>query len=100
MTIGEIQRGIEKLRPKRPDDASEIENWLAGMRQSFAGRILPFDEAAAIAWGRMSPRARGDLADALIAATALVRDLTVATRNRKDFEQRGVRVSNPFEPVP
>ncbi len=100
MTIGELQRGVEKLRPKRPKDASDIEEWLTGIRQSFNGRILPFDEVAAIAWGRMSPRARGDLADALIAATALVRDLTVVTRNRKDFEQRGVRVVNPFEAAP
>lgn len=95
-TIGEIQTGIERARIGNPVKADEIENWL----ESFAheDRILPATAAIFRLWAKLMHGRTGDLSmDAMIAATAQVHGLTVATRNRRDFETLGVATVNPFE---
>jgi predicted nucleic acid-binding protein len=95
-TIGEIQRGVETSRRNDPEKAAEIEAWLNEIIATSA--VLPADERVFRRWAKLMNRRSSDLiVDALIAATAEVHHLTVATRNVRDFEALGVAVVNPFE---
>ena len=94
-TLGEIQRGIEILRERDAAKAEEIEAWADKLEGAYA--ILPADAAVFRRHARlMRRRPTPSYEDALIAATALVFDLTVATRNGADFEGLGVKVFDPF----
>ena len=95
VTVGEIQAGIEITRKQDAVKAKEIEHWLDGVEQSYG--VLPADAAIFRRWAQLMHR-RPDhhLEDALIAATALVRGLTVVTRNVDDFEPFGAPLINPF----
>ena len=86
VTVGELQAGIEITRKQDAVKAKEIELWLDGVEQSYG--VLPADAAIFRRWAQLMHR-RPDhhLEDALIAATALVRGLTVVTRNVDDFER-------------
>ena len=95
ITIGEIQSGIEITRAQDPAKADEIGTWLN--RLVAAQNIIPADAVIFRRWARlMHGRPDHHLEDALIAATALTHDLTVATRNTKDFAPFDVRLFNPF----
>jgi len=95
VTLGEIQAGIERTREQDPDKASEIETWLE--RIAGAYNVLPMDAAVFIAWAKLMHRQSDTLyEDAMIAATAQVHGLTVATRNVADFKALGLDVFNPF----
>jgi toxin FitB len=95
-TIGEIQQGVELARIRTPEKAVEIEAWLNELVS--ISRILAADEHVFRQWARLIDRRSKDLIiDALIAATAQVHGLTVATRNTRDFEALGVVTVNPFE---
>lgn len=96
MTIGEIEAGIEKQRSVAPAFAQELSQWLALMELQFAPHILPVTAAIAKLWGRLCVQTGNKGADNLIAATALVHNMIVVTRNVKDFELVGVRVLDPF----
>ena len=96
VTIGEIQAGIEVTREQDPGRAAELEGWLDG--QVVGGfEVLAVDAAAFREWARLMHR-RSDtlIQDAMIAAVASIRGLTVVTRNVRDFEVLGVPVLNPF----
>ena len=95
VTVGEIQAGIEITRKQDAVKAKEIKLWLDGVEQSYG--VLPADAAIFRRWAQLMHR-RPDhhLEDALIAATALVRGLTVVTRNVDDFEPFGAPLINPF----
>lgn len=95
VTVGEIQAGIETTRRQDAEKAKEIEAWLDEVAQTY--NILPVDAPIFRRWAQLMHR-RPDhhLEDALIAATALVRGLTVVTRNQDDFEPFGVPLLNPF----
>ena len=97
VTIGEICRGIEELRPDKPARAAEIAVWLEGVIDEMAERILIFSIVAAREWGRLSAERTRPIADTMIAATALEHDLTVVTRNVSDFAGTGVRILNPWK---
>jgi predicted nucleic acid-binding protein len=97
ITIGEIVKGIERLPPGKR--RATLETWLGVLgSQAFRARVLPVDEIIAAEWGRLSAYAGRTLpcADALLAATARVHDLTIATRNERDFAALRVRVVNPW----
>ena len=96
MTLGEIEAGIQKQRSAAPDFATELSQWLMQTELQFAERILPVTPAIARLWGRLSVISGNKGVDNLIAATALCHNLTVVTRNVKDFEAAGVQVVNPF----
>ena len=96
MTIGEIEAGIERQRSVAPAFTEEMSQWLALMELQFAPSILPVTAAIAKLWGRLCVQTGNKGADNLIAATALVHNLIVVTRNVKDFEVVGVRVLDPF----
>jgi toxin FitB len=94
-TIGELQVGIEMTREQNPARAAEIETWLDAVAATY--NVLPMDVRIFRAWARLMHRQSGSLVeDAMIAATAVVHDLTVATRNSRDFQKLGVRIFNPF----
>ena len=95
ITIGELQAGIEMTREQDPAKAAEIELWLEQVARTF--NILPMDAGAFRAWARLMHRRSDDLIeDAMIAATATMHNLTVVTRNTRDFDRLGVRTLNPF----
>jgi predicted nucleic acid-binding protein len=96
ITLGEIRRGIENLRPKDAKTADGLERWLAGLESHYGDRILPISAAVADRWGRLSPAQPLPVSDGLIAATALEHKLTVATRNVSDFQRSGAGTFNPF----
>jgi toxin FitB len=99
VTVGEIQAGIEITRERDVEKAQEIENWLDSVVQSYS--VLAVDGSVFRRWAQLMHR-RSDhhLEDALIAATALVRNLTVVTRNVDDFKPFGVSFINPFTKSP
>ena len=95
VTIGEIQAGIEITREQDPAKAAELEAWLGEVATTW--NVLPMDAPAFRAWARLIHRKPDDLIeDAMIAATALTHDLTVVTRNVKDFATLGVATLDPF----
>ena len=95
VTIGEIQAGIEITREQDPTKAEELGVWLDQVIAGYG--ILPMDAAAFREWARLKHRKSDTLIeDAMIAATARVRDLTIATRNVRDFRTLGVPVFDPF----
>ena len=99
LVLGEVRKGIERARPGDSGRARALESWLAAVRAAFAGRILPVDDAVAEEWGRMSARRPVATIDALLAATAKVHRLTLATRNTADVADLGARILNPFAPA-
>lgn len=99
LTVGEIRRGIERLRGKDEVQAKAIERWLTGLRILYQDRIVPVDIEIAERWGRLGAAATPPAIDGLLAATALARGWAVVTRNVADFAPSGVRVLNPWEPA-
>ena len=96
LVLGEIRRGVELLRSRDQDRAQSFDQWLSTLTRDFASRILPVDAAVADAWGRLDVPDRLPAIDGLMAATALVHDLTLVTRNTADVRHPLVRLLNPF----
>ena len=101
ITIGEVRKGIT-VHPE-PHRRADLQQWLeTELRPWFAGRILPVTEAIAERWGIVEGHCQGkgigsNVPDGLIAATALEHDLTLVTRNVRDFAAFGVAIFNPWE---
>ena len=84
VTMGELQAGIERTRRQDPSRASEVELWVDQLAASY--QILPMDTPCFREWGRIMDRRPDKLIeDPMIAATARVHRLIVATRNEGDF---------------
>jgi toxin FitB len=103
MTVAEISRGVLELPAGKR--RRQLETWFSGPegpQALFAGRVLPFDEKAGLAWaklmadGKARGRARSAL-DTIIAAIAKANACVVVTANEKDFE--GVEILNPLKRV-
>lgn len=96
ITLGELQAGVELTRTQDARKAQEIERWL----DRFAGlyEVLPMDARCFREWGRlMHKKSERLIEDAMIAATARIHDLVVATRNERDFIDFDVQIYNPFK---
>lgn len=100
ITLGEIEKGILKLRATDAHRSQRLTAWLGLVEQRFAGRILPLDSASLHVWAQLS--ANAELAgtplpvmDGLIMATAQCHGLTVVTRNVQDFAHYP-QVLNPW----
>jgi predicted nucleic acid-binding protein len=97
VTLGELQAGIERTREQNAKKAQEIESWVEQLADSI--QVLPMDAPCFREWARvMHGKSETLLEDAMIAATARVHGLTVATRNERDFAALGVALLNPFLP--
>ena len=95
VTLGELQAGVEMTLQQHPSKAKAIKDriYAAAATQN----VLPADGVIFRRWAQLTHRRSDDLIqDALIAATALVHNLTVVTRNLRDFERLGVATVNPF----
>ncbi len=96
MTIGEIQTGAERERRRNPGKAQEIETWADKIVGTF--QIVPINTPIIRLWAKlMRRRSVKDYEDMMIAATAIVYDMTMVTRNIKDFTNLGIPLFNPFE---
>ena len=95
VSIGEIQSGIETTRDQDPLKANQIENWLDQLINNFD--ILPMDTLAFRIWSKLIAKESTTVnEDGMIAAIAISNNLTVVTRNVKDFQRFEVRLINPF----
>ena len=95
-TLGEIQAGIQNVRDWDPRSATELDVWLEAVVES--GAVLPMDEECFREYARIQHRRpacrRGTV---MIAATARMHQLTVVTRDGRDFRRLGVSCVNPFD---
>jgi predicted nucleic acid-binding protein len=96
LTLGEIRRGIESIRQRDPKSAAVLESWLGRVADQHRDRVLAVDRSIAEEWGRMNVPDPFPVIDGLLAATARVLGLTLATRNTTDVERTGVDCVNPF----
>lgn len=95
VTLGEIQRGIELTRDQNPAKAQEITQWVDRLADTH--NILPMDAQTFREWARLMHHQSDALfEDAMIAATARVHQLTVVTRNTRDFAAFKVPLLDPF----
>lgn len=86
------------MRRRDPTAARALERWLRRLLRDHSDRILAVDLPVAEEWGRMNVPDPLPVIDGLLAATAKVHGLTLATRNVKDVARSGADVVNPFEP--
>ena len=96
VTVGEIRQGIEQARRTDPRWAGSLDRWVQGLTQYYEDRLLSIDGTVAEEWGRIRAGRTVPVVDALLAATARVHDLTIVTRNVRDFRGLAVRVLNPM----
>jgi predicted nucleic acid-binding protein len=100
ITIGEIQKGIAKLPASSRKE--KLVTWLdEELEERFKGKILGIDSTVARKWGQIQAACelRGlkmPVVDALIAAIALVSDMTIVTRNEQDMAASGAKIFNPW----
>jgi toxin FitB len=96
LVLGEIRAGAERVRPRDPARAAELEGWLKQVTQRHKRRILDVDYEVARLWGWLKGRFELPVIDGLLAATAQVHGLILVTRNVKDIERTGVSYHDPF----
>jgi toxin FitB len=96
LAVGEIRQGIERLARRDLAQAEIFELWLGRLVRAYGDRIVPITARVAEAWGRLNVPDPVPVVDGLMAATALVHDWTLVTRNVDDVASTGVRLLDPF----
>jgi predicted nucleic acid-binding protein len=99
LIVGEIERGIERIRKRDPKSAARLRRWLSGLCTKFEDRILPVTLPIARTWGKMSKMGAPNpipTVDGLLAATAHVHGLILATRNVRQVQALDIEWLNPF----
>jgi hypothetical protein len=96
LVVGEIRRGIERLRRRDTAQVTLLDEWLATLKQQFADRVLPVTMEIADEWGRLNAADPLPTIDGYLAATANVHGLTVVTRNVRDLARTGVALLDPW----
>lgn len=96
ITILELEMGILALERRTLPQGNALRIWLSGVREAFAGQILPFTDITATLCAALHvPNPRSER-DAMIAASAIEHSFTVVTRNVSDFADTGVALINPW----
>ena len=98
LVTGEIRRGVEFLRPREPERAALLDEWLEGLVVAYGDRLLPISASVADAWGRLSSLRPLPVADGLILATAKVNGLTLVSREAASLADLGVPTLDPWQP--
>jgi predicted nucleic acid-binding protein len=97
ITLGELRQGVERIRHRGDHtQAQTLERWLHQVIIKYGDAILPFEEDAADIWGRLRATHQENPLGKQVAATALIYDLVVVTRNTSHYRPTGVRLLNPF----
>jgi hypothetical protein len=96
LTLGEISKGVAKHSRHDKAQAAALRRWLDAIRMVHAERIVPIDAEIAETWGRLAAKRPLPVVDGLLAATALVRGMTLVTRNIADVADTGVTVVDPW----
>ena len=96
LVVGEIERGIERIRKRDPNSAARLRRWLSGLCTQFEDRILPVTLSIARTWGKLGAPNPIPTVDGLLAATAHVHGLILATRNVRQVEALDIECFNPF----
>ncbi len=99
-TLFEKRRGAESLKRRDLERAAKILAAIERIETAYSNRIIPIDAAIVSEWTKLLGGSGKDRWDLALVATAKVHDLTVVTRNIKDFQGRGVRLLNPFHDPP
>ncbi len=99
LVLGEIRRGIESIRRRDRPAALALEQWLIRLATGFGDRVLPVDARVADRWGTLSVPDPIPTVDGLLAATALVHDHVLVTRNIRDVVDTGVPLFDPTGPT-
>ena len=98
ITVLELELGVLQIERKDSASGDVLREWLnRQVLPRFEGRILPVDTAVTLRCARLHVPDRRSERDALIAATAFVHGMTVATRNVSDFEPTGIATFNPWD---
>jgi predicted nucleic acid-binding protein len=101
ITIGELRQGVENVRHRGDEpQARLLERWLNRITATFEDAILAVDREIAEIWGRLRVPHPENPLDKQIAATAVINDLTVVTRNTAHYVSTGAKVFNPFTQRP
>lgn len=98
LTLGELVRGLTLLTRRDPRASRNLQSWIEQIRADYAESLVQVDAAIAEEWGRLSAIRPMQTVDGLIAATASVHGMTLATRNVRDFADTGIALVNPWEP--
>jgi predicted nucleic acid-binding protein len=97
LTIGELRKGAVLRRRLDRYGGDSLDLWIDGVEARFLERVLPLDLRTARLWGELSAARPRPIIDTLIAATAIVRDLTLVTRNTRDVADTGVAIVDPWK---
>ncbi len=96
LSVGELKKGVALKMKSDPAAAKAIAAWVDGLETNFADRILGIDTASAKLWGEWSAQRPRPVIDTLLAATAVVHDLVLVTRNESDVRDLPVKMFNPW----
>lgn len=97
LTIGELRKGAVRKSFTDPVASRRIEEWVEGLELSFADRILGIDLATSRLWGELSAQRPRAVVDTLLAAIAIVHELTLVTRNAIDVQDIPVKIFDPWK---
>ena len=96
LVIGELRRGAARIRRRDPANAEALDRWVTQIGERFGDRVLTVDHAVAERWGEITAHPTVPDVDGLLAATALVHELVVVTRNVRHIAPTGARCLDPF----
>jgi hypothetical protein len=96
LTFGEFVKGIVLIARRDAVQAEALRRWFEATRRRYADQTIPIDMDIAELWGQLVAKRPMPTVDGLLAATALVRDLTFVTRDTRDIAGTGVRTFNPW----
>jgi predicted nucleic acid-binding protein len=96
LTLGELRRGDVNKHRRHPGMSSQYGSWIDGLEVAYKERILPIDHAIGTLWGQLTADRSRPVVDTLLAATAIIHNLTLVTRNTKDVAGLPVKLVNPW----